>query len=174
MKKFFVITFLSIFLFSNLIYAKEINQEVKKENCSKCTIEDDEYCIYNECYLNNHFRNLKKILCLTEKQEKEMDNVYQSYKEDIGNYFTKYRIQKNKILEQIECQEKYNCCILKNIKKDMKDRTKSFELDIKDILCKNQFKDFKKQKRIEIKIFKKILKYGKIYKLPCNNCKCKE
>jgi len=186
MKK-FLFSFLSFSLILSCAYAdcnsckntvapncKNEKQECQnvEQSCEKndCFIEDDEYCTYNQCYFDKRYRNLKTTLCLTSKQETCMDTLYKSFKSDMEILHSRYKNQKNKILEAIECQ---NDCYkeyadeLKEIKKDMKERCKTFDSDIKELLCKKQIKKYKKFKNEEKKKMKKINKYSAIHKFPC-------
>ena len=69
----------------------------------RCSIEDDEYCTYNQCYFDKQFKKLKNALCLTSKQETCIDTLYKNFKSDMEVYHSRYRVQKNKLLEMIEC-----------------------------------------------------------------------
>lgn len=145
--------------------------------CDKYKIEnDDEYCIYNQCYFDKHYRKMKKTLCLTRRQESCIDNLYRNFKTDMENYCCKYRTEKNKLLEMIECDNdcyKDQIKVLKELKKSAKEKCKDYRDDVKDQLCKNQRSDFRKFQREEKRKMKKIIKYAKIYKLPCVSC-CKK
>ena len=146
-----------------------------KKPCEKCIIDDDEYSIYNECYFDKHFRMMKTRLCLTEKQECNIDIIYKKFKSDMENLHTKYRLQKNKVLKMVECSDKCykeEANELKEIKKEIKNRVKCFRKDVKSQLCKSQYKAFRKFNRQEKRRVKRIVKYGAIYKFPCKNC-CK-
>ena len=145
----------------------------KKKTCEKCTIEDDEYCVYNQCFFDKQFRKMKKALCLTAQQESCIDNIYRNFKADMENTHFKYRTQKNKLLDMIECDrecQKEQISLLKEMRKDAKEKCKEFRSDIKEQLCKNQYSDFRKFQRAEKKKMKKLVKYGAIYKFPCVDC----
>lgn len=153
----------------------------QKENftkdCDKYLIEnDDEYCIYNQCYFDKQYRKMKNHLCLTKKQENCIDNIYRNFKIDMEILHSKYRIQKNKVLSMIDCEK--NCSkdeieYLKELKKDSKELLKDLKNEIQEQLCKEQKKKFKKFIKCERKKMKKIIKYAPVYKLPCSNC-CKD
>ncbi len=148
-------------------------EKIQKEKCDKCTIEDDEYCVYNQCFFDKHFRKMKIRLCLDKKQETCIDNIYKNFKSDLEGTHNKYRIEKNKLLEMIECENecyKKQVHVLKNIKKDVKEKFKDFNDDIKEQLCSNQKSEFRKFKSEEKRKMKKLIKYGAIYKLPCTDC----
>ena len=90
-------------------------------------------------------------------------------------YHSKYTKAKNCLLEKIACADdctsyKDELETLKGIKQDIKDRCICFDKDVKAQLCKNQMRDYRKFKRAEKRIMKKIIKYGKIYKFPCTDC----
>jgi len=142
--------------------------------CDKCSdLDDDEYYSYNQCFLDKQFKKLKKELCLTKNQECNLDNLYKNFKNDIENYHIKYRTEKNKLLEMINCGNdcyKEQAQTVKDIKKDIKERCKTFKKNVKSYLCKDQYSDLRRFCRHEKKKMKKIVKYGAIYKLPCNNC----
>lgn len=145
--------------------------ETKK--IDKCSVEDDEYCTYNQCFFDKKFIKLKKALCLSAKQETCIDTLYKNFKADMEVYHSRYRVQKNKLLEMIECdndcyKEQEN--VLKEIKNDAKERCKAFRNDVKELLCKDQNKDFRKFQRQEKRKMKKIIKYSCIHKLPCCDC----
>ena len=152
----------------------KINQENNKTLCDKYEIEnDDEYCIYNQCYLDKHYRKMKKTLCLTRRQESCIDKLYRNFKIDLEAQCCKYRNEKNKLLEMIDCDkdcQKEQIKTLKEIKKETKEKFKDFKEEIKEHLCKNQRSDYRKFVHCEKKKMKKILKYSAIYKLPCVNC----
>lgn len=163
-------------------YSKNENFEQKnckvneKPNC-KCEddIEDDEYCVYNQCFFDKQYRQMKRFLCLTKRQENCIDNIYRNFKIDMEGMCEKYKCEKNKLLEIIECDK--SCFrkqknILKEIKYETKEKIKDYRNDIYDQLCKNQRKDFKKFQRYEMRKIKKLAKYCKVYKFPCVNC-CK-
>lgn len=164
------------------ISENEINQKenssktsVCKKCCDKCTIEDDEYCIYNQCYFDKHFRKMKKYLCLSKKQEENIDKIYKNFKSDMENQHLKYRNAKNTLLTMIECEKdcyKNQIKLVKEIQKETIEKCKDFRSDIKEQLCKNQYADFNKFQRCEKRKMKKIEKYSRIHKLPCVDC-CK-
>ncbi len=152
----------------------DIEQTCKKAD--KSLLDDDEYCTYNQCFFDREFIKLKQALCLTSKQETCIDTLYKSYKSDLEVYHSRYRTQKNKLLEMIECGNdcyKDQINVLKELKKDVKERSKTFKNDIKEVLCKDQNRELKKFCRHEKKKMKKIFKYSCIYKLPCSDCHTK-
>ena len=178
MKK-ILLGFLISTLFIQFCYAQcEINQncnENTKKNCEKCEITDDEYCIYNQCYFDKHYKKMKKDLCLTRRQETCVDKIYKNFKADMECLCAKYAKEKNKLLDMIECEDdclKDQVKIVKEIKKETKEKYKDYKEDVKEQLCKNQLSDFRKFQREEKRKIKKIIKYGKVYKFPCTNC-CK-
>jgi len=147
----------------------------KRESCDRCSIEDDEYCVYNQCFFDKQFRKMKKELCLSKKQEACIDNIYKNFKIEMEGRCARYRVEKNKLLDMIECgndcwKEQRN--VLKEMRNEAKERCKDFRAEIKEQLCKNQYSDFRKFQRHEKKKMKKIVKYGAVYKFPCTDC-CK-
>lgn len=144
-----------------------------KAPCFKQEIEDDEYFTYNQCFFDKRYRKMKRTLCLTNRQEKCADNLYQAFKLDMEGLHLKYQANRNKLLEKIECdcdnykQEKRN---LSEYKKEAKAIIKDFRDDIKELLCKNQTKSFNKFQRAEKRKMRKIAKYAVIYKFPCVDC----
>ena len=117
---------------------------------------------------------MKKKLCLTSQQESNIDSIYQKFKSDMEVLCSRYRVQKNRVLDMIECSDKYykeEAYELKEIRKQMKNRANRFKHDVKYQLCQNQYKAFRKFVRQEKRRLKRIKKYGAIYKFPCNkNC----
>lgn len=148
-----------------------LNQSDKASQCDKCLTDDDEYCIYNQCYSDKHFRWMKKKLCLTSQQECNIDSIYQKFKSDMEVLCSRYRVQKNRVLDMIERSDKCykeEAYELKELRKQMKNRVNRFKHDVKYQLCQNQYKAFRKFVRQEKRRLKRIKKYGAIYKLPCN------
>lgn len=165
-------------LFLNCCFVKANETECSKEtqNCDKCTIEDDEYCIFNECYLDRKYRLMKEELRLTSKQENCTDNIYKIYKADMEALCSKYKDKKNKILDMIDCDNpcwKNEIKGLNEIKNDLKERYRCFKEDLSEFLSKKQYSDFISFEKKQKKKFKKIIKYGAIYKLPCPVCTSK-
>ncbi|MBQ8847825.1 MAG: hypothetical protein IJ003_02675 [Candidatus Gastranaerophilales bacterium] len=153
---------------------QENTTQIQKK-CDKCTIEDDEYCIYNQCFFDKHYKRMKKALCLSAKQENNIDKIYKCFKTDMENQHLKYRITKNKLLDMLECENdcyKEQIKALKELKKETKEKLKDYKEDIKEQLCKNQYKDYRKFLRHEKRKMKKIVKYSAVYKFPCTDC-CK-
>ncbi len=148
-----------------------LNQSDKASQCDKCLTDDDEYCIYNQCYSDKHFRWMKKKLCLTSQQECNIDSIYKKFKSDMEVLCSRYRVQKNRVLDMIERSDKYykeEAYELKELRIQMKNRVNRFKHDVKYQLCQNQYKAFRKFIRQEKRRLKRIKKYGAIYKLPCN------
>ncbi len=150
---------------------------IDKTPCSKntggCSVDDDEYCTYNECYFDKRFIKMKKALCLSAKQETCINTLYKNFKNDMEVYHSRYRTQKNKLLEMIECDNecyKEQIDVLKEMRKDFKQRCKTFKDDVKELLCKEQYGEFRKFQRQEKRKMKKIIKYSAIHKLPCCDC----
>jgi len=155
---------------------QEQSECIKDNNASDCLdIDDDEYYTYNQCYFDKHFKEMKKTLCLTQSQERAVDNVYKCFKKDMEQQHSKFRVERAKLLKMIECNQdcyKNQKQILKEIKKDTKELCKCFREDIEEILCKKQQKDFRKFLRKEKKHMRKIIRYSFVVKLPCEDC-CK-
>ena len=145
------------------------NQTISKA-CEECKVEDDEYCVYNQCYFDKQFRILKTKLSPSENQENCLDNIYLNFKQDLEILCDRYSKEKNKLLEMIALDNK---CLkeqknaVKDIKQDIKEKYKDYLSDTKEILCRNQKKTFRKFKRKQNRKIKEIKKYGAIYKLPC-------
>lgn len=135
--------------------------------------EDDEYFVYNQCFFDKKYRNLKKILCLTKDQEIAIDNIYRDYKVDFERIYLNYINQKNSIQRALECGcgcKRENIQELKQAKSFAKSKYNDLRDDIKHELCKNQKKCFSEFERKERRKFKKLRKYCVLYKLPCINC----
>lgn len=144
-----------------------------KKSCDKCSIEDDEYCVFNQCFFDKQFKKMKKALCLDNQQECAINELYKNFKYDMEVLHSKYRVQKNKLLEMIACNNdcyKDQIEVVKDIKKDAKERCKCFKRDVKAQLCKSQYGDFRKFQRQEKRKMKKLAKYSIIHKLPCVDC----
>lgn len=165
---------------------KECEKRLEKNSCNekdsckedqerydKFEIDDDEYFTYNQCFFDKRYRNMKRNLCLTRRQENCIDSVYKNFKADMENLYCKYRNQRDNFLRTIECNNK-DCFEykkgLKELKKEAKEKYKDFREEIEEHLCKNQKSDFRKYQRKEKRKFKKIAKYSKVYKFPCINC----
>ena len=163
--------------------SKSKNSTSQKESCENeqtnfniKEIEDDEYFSYNLCFFDKQYRNMKRSLCLTRRQEECIDELYRNFKFDMENLHFKYQNEKDCLLKAIECNcrcNKNNISNLKEIKKEAKEKTKDFKNDIEEHLCKNQKRDFKKFQKHEKRKLKKIAKYSKVYKFPCMNCHSK-
>ncbi len=170
-----------LIFFANLSFAAcpidcENKCETKQNTCTKCQTEDDEYYVYNQCWFDKHYRKMKIALCLSQKQENCIDNIYKNFKSDMENQHARYTKEKNKLLEIIECNRdcfKEQRKNLKYIARETKEKCQDFHDEIKQQLCKDQIKKFNKFKKCERKKFKKLIKYGKIVKLPCVDC-CKK
>ncbi len=182
MKKLLIVFILNLILTSFCLAETNTQNQIdckpdckqKLENCSKCPIEDDEYCVYNQCFLDKQYIKMKKALCLSRQQEARIDILYKNFKADMENQCCKYKNEKNKLLEMIECENecwKEQRKIVKEIQKETKQKAKYFKESIKEELCKNQYSDFRKFQRHQKRKIKKIVKYGKIIKLPCIDCK---
>ena len=147
----------------------------ENSTCDKCSVDDDEYCVYNQCFFDKQYKKMKKELCLTKKQEACIDNIYRSFKTDMEACHAKYRTEKDKLLTMIECNNdcwKDQAKVLKEMKKEAKEKCKQFRDDVKEQLCKNQYSAFRKFQRCEKSKMKKLAKYAKVYKFPCTDC-CK-
>lgn len=164
MKKIFI-----AFLFISFLFSVCSAENSKK--CEKCAIEDDEYCVYNQCYFDKQYRLLKTKLNLIDNQENCLDNIYMNFKEDLEIQCTRYANEKNKLLEMIALDKK--CLseqknIVKDIQKDIREKYKDYLKDSNEILCRSQKKIFKKFKRRQNRKIKQIKTYGAIYKFPCS------
>jgi len=153
---------------------KDIEEKKNEKRCKKCDtceIDDDEYCVYNQCYLDKQYRILKTILCLDEKQEQTIDNIYFNFKTDMEILCARYTVEKNKLLDMIaqdDCNYKRQLETVKDLRRSMKESVFEFKSDTRDKLCKNQRKEFKKFTKYQKKKIKKIIKYSAIYKFPCS------
>lgn len=168
---------LCLAIFNCFAEAQDCEISKEKQNCDKCTVDDDEYCVYNECYADRKYRLMKEELCLTSKQEAYIDNIYKIYKIDMEALCSKYKDKKNKILEMIDCDNpcwKDEIKHLKEIKNDTKERYNCFRDDVKELLSKRQCADFSDFEKCQKKKLKKIIKYGAVYKLPCAVCTSKK
>ena len=154
---------------------KEIQNSAKNpmpdKKCRECETEDDEYCVYNQCYFDKQYRLLKISLSPNNNQENCLDNIYMNFKQDLEILCDKYSKEKNKLLEIISLDNKSfkeQKNKVQDIKQDIKEKYKDYLSDTNEILCKNQRKAFRKFKRKQNKKIKKIKKYGAIYKFPCS------
>lgn len=156
-----------------ILQEKQKNCEKDKSPCCSKEIDDDEYFTYNQCFFDKRYRKMKRALCLTNRQEKCADNIYHTFKLDMEKLHEKYICQRDNLLKTYECccgDDKEYKSNLKEIKKETKERLKDFREDIRELLCKNQLKDFRKFQRCEKRKMKKIAKYSKVYKFPCMDC----
>ena len=164
------ILYIFLILLSFYSFAECTLPQNDNKNCDKCVIDDDEYCIYNECYFDREFRKLKIELSLNETQEKKIDNIYKIYKLDMEALCEKYSFEKNKILALIASDNpcwKKKTKHLDRLKNDIKVRFICLSDDIEEILDKCQKKKFNYFKSDQKKKIKLILKYGAVYKFPC-------
>lgn len=146
----------------------------EKRTCQNCEIEeDDEYFTYNQCYFDKEFRKMKRMLCLTQRQEKCIDKIYLNFKTDIEKLHENFKNKREKLI----CAYENNCKSQKELKNELKEhkseakeKYKVFNDDIKEHLCKKQLKDFKKFQKEEKRKFNKLKKYCVVYKFPCSNC----
>ena len=139
-------------------------------NDDKYCLDDDEYCVYNECYFDKNYRNLKKQLCLSITQENDLDSLYRQLKSDFEYLYSGYKTHKNHVLDKIACNNQLymdEVFKLSDIKHEMKSRINKFKKDVLFILNGKQIKVFKCVLKNEKYKMKKILKYGAIYKFPC-------
>ena len=142
-----------------------------KENCEKCSVEDDEYCIYNQCNFDKQYRMLKTKLEPDSNQENCLDNIYMNFKQDLEILCERYTKEKDKLLDLISKDVK---CIkeqkntVHDIQTDIKEKYKDYLSETSEILTKSQKKIFKKFKREQNIKIKKIKKYGAVYKFPCS------
>ncbi len=160
--------------YSTIQEEKQIQDNAKNslpdKNCEKCKVEDDEYCIYNQCYFDKQYRILKTNLTPDKNQENCMDNIYLNFKQDLEILCERYTKEKDKLLSLIA--QDFKCYkeqkqTLKDIKQDINEKYKDYLKDTEEILSKNQKKIFKKFKRRQKRKIKLIKKYGAVYKFPC-------
>ena len=139
------------FSFATCPIEQKTECDAKQNTCTKCHTEDDEYCVYNQCWFDKHYRKMKIALCLSQKQENCIDNIYKNFKSDMENQHAKYTKEKNKLLEIIECNRdcfKEQRKTLKYITKETKEKCQDFHDEIKQQLCKDQIKKFNKFKSL--------------------------
>ena len=143
--------------------------EESKSACSIDEIDDDEYAVYNQCFFDRQYREMKKTLCLTRRQENCIDKMYKDFKNDMELLYSKYCVEKDKLLYAIECEDCYrqNISNLKEMKKEAKEHWYDFRDEIEELLCKSQRYEFKKFQREEKRKIKKLAKYCVVYKFPC-------
>lgn len=146
------------------------------EGCYKCELEDDEYFTYNQCFFDKKYRIMKELLCLSDKQEECIDNIYLNFKADMENIYFKYKKEKENLLNNF-C---FNCFYakeskrnLKEYKNEAKEKYKDFKTEIKEKLCDNQKKELDKFLNKEKRNMAKLKKYCVIYKFPCIICNMK-
>ena len=149
--------------------AKTHQNEISK--CEKCIVEDDEYCIYNQCYFDKQYRLMKNELQLSESQEECIDNIYQNFKTDLEILCARYQCEKERLLELIAQDGFYSRQkhLVKDIKQDIKEKYKDYIKDVRNNLCRKQKKKYNKFVRKQKKKIKAIVKYGAIYKFPCSS-----
>jgi len=115
----------------------DCNKDCNKDYTNDCNrtkkpcdiIDDDEYCTFNQCYFDKKYKNMKKELCLTSKQECQIDIIYKNFKHDMENLHSRYTAQKNKVLEMIACGNdcyKDEAKTLKKIGKEAKQKIPNF------------------------------------------------
>ena len=160
--------------------SKETSSSDKQNNCKKdqttCKewqIDDDEYFTHNQCFFDKQFREMKKRLCLTRRQENSIDKLYLNFKADMENLYFKYQKERDCFLKNLECNcvcKKENKQNLKEYKKEAKEKYADFKCEIKELLCKKQRKEFKTFQKEEKRKIGKIKKYCIIYKFPCEKC----
>ena len=141
------------------------------KKCEECILEDDEYCVYNQCYFDKQYRLLKTELSPDKNQENCLDNIYLNFKQDLEILCDKYSKEKNTLLDMIALENEYlkeQKQIVKDIRQDIKEKYKDYLSDTNEILNKYQKKIFKKFKSKQNKKIKQIKKYGAIYKFPCS------
>ncbi len=156
---------------------KKLDKCEKVERCQRAlpndVLEDDEYLTYNQCYLDKRFKKMKAALCLSKTQQCQIDAIYKQHKADMENLYSRYTVQKNKLLEMIACGNdcyKEQAKVLKDFKKSAKEKCKDFRDEVKEQLCKDQYSAFRKFQRQEKRTMKKLIKYGALYKFPCVDC----
>ncbi len=145
------------------------NNQENKSTCACDEIDDDEYAVYNQCFFDREYRDMKKVLCLTRRQENCIDKMYKDFKNDMELLYSKYCTEKDKLLYAIECDDCYreNATNLREMRREAKAHWLDFRDEIDELLCKSQKSDFKKFQRQEKKKIKKLAKYCMVYKFPC-------
>lgn len=163
---FFVFFFVVLFLFS----VCKASDDNGNNQCEKCKIEDDEYCIYNQCYFDKQYRLLKNELKLNQNQENDLDNIYLNYKQDLEIQCDRYIKCKNILLNSIAKNEKHlrhEKNNIRYIKRDINEKHKDYLSDSRNVLNKKQKRTFNHFHNNERRKIKQIRKYGAIYKYPC-------
>ena len=162
--KSFIFFFIIFFLLLSCI-AQENDQK-----CDSCKTDDDEYCIYNQCYFDKQYRLLKNNLNLNSNQENDLDNIYLNYKQDLEIQCDKYIKYKNELLNLIANNEKHLKQEKNNvryIKKDIQEKHKDYLASSRNVLNRKQKRTFNKFNRSEKRKIRQIKRYGAIYKYPC-------
>ncbi len=170
LKKFCIFFLIASFLFSASSASDDKNNVYNTKKCEKCQIDDDEYCIYNQCYFDKQYRILKDNLNLSPNQENDFDNIYLNFKQDLEIQCDKYTKYKNELITLIAQnkrhlkQEKNN---VRYIKRDINEKRKDYLSDSRSVLNRKQRRIFRRYNASEKRKIKQIRKYGAIYKYPC-------
>ena len=161
---------LSVLFFVLILLFLTANADENGAKCEQCKIEDDEYCIYNQCYFDRQYRALKDSLKLSSNQENDLDNIYLNFKGDLEIQCDKYIKCKNMLLDSIARNEKHLKQEKNNVryvKRDINEKYKNYLSDSRNVLNKKQKRTFNKFNRQEKRKIRQIRKYGAIYKYPC-------
>lgn len=131
----------------------------------------------NECFFDNQFAQMKKILCLSPQQNSAVDCIYDKYKNQMQILHDQAQCRQEKLCQMInDCASKSDIRAqkdeLKDIRSEAKDQYKCFSKEIKAQLCKDQIKCFNKFHRAEKRKMKQLIKYCMQPHFPCD-CGCK-
>lgn len=130
-----------------------------------------------ECFFDNQFAQMKKLLCLSQQQNTAIDCIYDKYKNQMQILHDQAQCRQEKLCHMINnCASNSEIRAQKNelndIKDEAKEQYKCFSKEIKAQLCRDQIKCFNKFNRMEKKKMKKLAKYCMQPHFPCD-CGCK-
>lgn len=146
----------------------------EKTTChDKNELKSKKHYSQNECFFDNQFLEMKKVLCLNPQQEACIDNIYARYKNQMQIFYNQARSKQKCLCEAINnCADKsvirqYKRD-LKDLRKETKEQYKCFTKEIKQQLCKDQVKSLNKFNRQEKSKMKKLGKYCIKPVFPCS------
>ena len=150
------------------------------ENCdttSKKSMTENTAKSNNECFFDNQFAQMKKVLCLSPQQDSAIDCIYDKYKNQMQILHDQAQCRQEKLCQLINnCASKSEINAQKDELKDIRDEAKAqykcFSKEIKAQLCKDQIKCFNKYNRMEKKKMKQLVRYCMQPHFPCD-CGCK-
>ena len=149
----------------------------EKKDCNSCKKTTNTVAQDNECFFDNQFSQMKKILCLSPQQESAINCIYDKYKNQMQILHDQAQCRQEKLCKMInDCASNSDIRAqrdeLKEIRDEAKEQYKCFSKEIKAQLCSDQVKCFKKFNRMEKKKMKKLIKYCMQPHFPCD-CGCK-